>query len=146
VRAARPRACRALRGELALGLRLQRRRAEPPEQVAPLVQPLLQELRGLLRAAVLGEPASELLGRLLRLQLRELGLLLREHRTRLQLEQRRDQDQELAAGVEVELALRLEVLDEGDDDLGQLDVAQLQLLAEHERKQQVERPLERVEV
>jgi hypothetical protein len=90
---------------------MQRSRPEPPEQVATPVQPLLQELRGLLRAAVFGEPASELLGRLLRLQLRELRLLLREHRARLQLKQRRDQDQELAAGLEVELTLRLQVLD-----------------------------------
>ena len=116
------------------------------KQVAPLLEPLAQELRRLLRAPVLGEPPRELLGRLLGLELGELGVLLGEHRARLQLEQRRDQDEELAAGVEVELAALGEVLDERDHDLGEVDLAERQLLAQHEREQQVERPLERVEV
>src|SRR5690348_18225259 len=47
-----------------------------------------------------------------------------EHRACLQLEQRADQDQELAARVEVELALVGEMLDEGDDDCGEVDLAQ----------------------
>ena len=110
------------------------------------VEPLAQELRRLLRAPVLGEPARELLRGLLRLELRELGVLLREHRARLQLEQRADQDQELAARVEVELALLGEALDERDDDRREIDLAERQLLAEHEREQEVERPLERVQV
>ena len=96
-----------LRRELALGLRRERRRADAGRRVAALVEPAAQPVRGLLRAPVLGEAAGELLGGLLGLELGELGLLLREHRARLQLEQRGDQDQELAAGVEVELALRV---------------------------------------
>ena len=135
-----------LLGELALGPRRERRRAEPEEEVAALVEPVAQQLRRLLRAPVLGEPAGELLGGLLGLELGELGVLLREHRARLQLEQRGDQDEELAAGVEVELAAVGEVLDERDHDLGQVDLAERQLLAEHQRQQEVERPLERVEV
>ena len=67
-------------------------------------------------------------------------------RARLQLEQGRDEDEELAAGVEVELAPLGEVLDERDHDLGEVDLPQRQLLAEDEREQEVERPLERVEV
>ena len=100
----------------------------------------------LLRAAVLGEPARQLLGRLLGLELGELGLLVGEERARLQLEQRRDQDEELAARVEVELVALGEVLDEREHDLGEIDLAQRQLVAEDERQQEVERPLERVEV
>src|SRR5206468_10370698 len=93
-----------------------------------------------------GEPARELFGRLLGLELRELRVLLGEHRAGLQLEQRRDEDQELATRVEIELALAGEVLDEADDDRGEVDLAKRQLLAQDERQQQVERPFERVEV
>ena len=116
-RAARRRAARAACGaSFRSGDRRERRRPEPEMQVAALVEPLAQEPRRLLRAPVLGEPARELLGRLLGLELGELGVLLREHRARLQLEQRADQDQELAARVEVELAPLGEMLDERDDD------------------------------
>ena len=117
------------------------RRGRGARRAAPRSQ-----LRRLLRAPVLGEPPRELLGGLLGLELGELGVLLREHRARLQLEQRGDQDEELAAGVEVELAALGEMLDERDHDLGEVDLAQRQLVAQDEREQQVERPLERVEV
>ena len=116
------------------------------EEVAALVEAPAQPVRGLLRAAVLGEAARQLLGGLLGLELGELGVLVREHRARLQLEQRADQDQELAAGVEVELAALGEVLDERDDDLGEVDLPQRQLFAEDEREEEVERPFEGVEV
>src|SRR4029077_3186088 len=127
-------------------LRRERRGTGPEEEVAAPVEPLAQPQRGLLRAAVLGQAPGELLGGLLRLELGELGVLLREHRARLQLEQRRDEDQELAAGVEVELALLGEALDEADDDLGEVDLPERQLLTQDEREEEVERPLERVEV
>ena len=136
----------ALRREPALGSRRERRRAEAEVEVAPFFEAPAQKLRRLLGAPVLGEAPGELLGGLLGLELGELGLLLREHRARLQLEQRGDEDEELAAGVEVELASFGEMLDEGDHDLGEIDLLERQLLAEHERQQQVERPLERVEV
>ncbi len=38
------------------------------------------------------------------------------------------------------------MLDERDDDVGEVDVAQLELFAQDEREQEVERPFERVEV
>ena len=38
------------------------------------------------------------------------------------------------------------MLDERDHDLGEIDLLQRQLLAEHQREQQVEGPLERIEV
>src|SRR5204863_7325758 len=72
--------------------------------------------------------------------------LVREELAGLQLEQRRDEHEELPAGVEVEPALLGEVLAECDDDRRHVDVDQLQLLPQDEREQQVERPLERVEV
>ena len=124
----------------------ERRRAEPEEAVALAGEPLREPGGRLLHPPVLGEPARELLGRLLRLEVGELGLLVGEERARLQLEQRRDQDEELAAGLEVELVALGEPLDEGDDDRGHVDVGRLQLLLQEQRQEQVEGTLERVEV
>ena len=135
-----------LRRERRLDLRRERRRAEPEVAVALRREPLAEPLRGLLGAPVLGEPPRELLGGLLRIELCELGLLVREERARLQLEQRRDEDEELAARLEVELLPLGQPLEEGDDDAREVDVPQVELLLEDEREQQVERPLERVEV
>ena len=126
--------------------RRERGRAEPEEPVARGLEPLGEPGRGLLRAPVLGEAPRELLGGHLRLELGELGVLVGEQPARLQLEQRRDQDEELAARVEVELIPLGQVLDEGDHDLGEVDLAQRQLLAEDERQQEVERAFERVEI
>ena len=50
------------------------------------------------------------------------------------------------ADLEVELAARLEEVEVGDDDVGQLDLEQVDLLAQDERQQQVERPGEDLEV
>ena len=74
------------------------------------------------------------------------AVLVREERARLQLEQRRDEDEELAARLEVELLPLGQPLEEGGDDAREVDVPQVELLLEDEREQQVERPLERVEV
>ena len=135
-----------LRRERRRDLRRERRRAEPEVAVALRREPLPQPLRGLLGAPVLGEPPRELLGRLFRIELRELGRLVREQRARLQLEQRRDEDEELAARLEVELLPLGQPLEERGDDAREIDVPQVELLLEDEREQQVERPLERVEV
>src|SRR6185437_4612764 len=135
-----------LRRELRGDLRRERRRAEAEEAVALAGKALAEPAGRLLRAPVLGEPPGELLRGLLGIELGELGFLLGEERTRLQLEQRRDEDEELAAHLEIELVLLAEPLEEGDDDAGEVDVPQVELLLEDEREQQVERPLERVEV
>src|SRR5205807_6330586 len=50
------------------------------------------------------------------------------------------------AGLEVELLALGEARDEGDDDLGEVELGERQLLAEDEREQEIERPLEGVEV
>src|SRR5690242_4852546 len=86
---------RVLRRQRRLDLRCERRRAEAEEAVALGGQPLAQPGGRLLGAPVLGEPPRELLRGLLRLELRELGRLVREQRARLQLEKRRDEDEEL---------------------------------------------------
>ena len=50
------------------------------------------------------------------------------------------------ADLEVELAARLEVVEVGEHDVGELDLQQVDLLAQDERQQQVERPGEDLEV
>ena len=131
-------------GKFAGRNRRKRRRAK--SEVTRRLEPFDEPLSGLLRAPVFGEPPRELLGRLLGPELGQLVGLLGEEPARLQLEERRDQDEELAARVEVELLAFGEPGHECDDDLGEVDVAQLELVAQDERQQQVERPLERVEV
>ena len=69
-----------------------------------------------------------------------------QHQPRLQLEQRGDQHDELGRGLEVELAARFEVVEVGQHDLGQLQLEQVDLFAQHERQQQVERAAEDLEV
>ena len=114
--AARPRAAGVLVGETPLGVGGERRRTEAEVAVALGGEPLAQPAGGLLHAPVLGEPPRELLGRLLRLEIGELGLLLGEQVACLQLEQRGDEDEELAARIEVELVALGQALDERDDD------------------------------
>ena len=109
-------------------------------------EPLEQPGGGLLHAPVLGEPARELLRGLLGLELVELGGLVGEERARLELEQRRDEDEELAARLEVELVPLGHALDEGEDDRRDVDLARLELLLQEQRQQEVERALEGVEV
>ena len=80
-------------------------------------------------------PLQQLLRRLGGRQLVELlDLLARQHQPRLELEQRGDQDEELGRGLEVELVARLQVVEVGDDHLGQLDLEQVELLAEDQRR------------
>jgi hypothetical protein len=135
-----------LRRELPLRPRRERRRAEAEEAVALLVETRREPRRGLLHPPVLGEPPRELLRGLLRLEVGELRLLVREQRARLQLEQRRDEHEELAAGVEVELVALEQPLDEGDDDPRDVHVGEVDLLLQHQRQEQVERAFEGVQV
>jgi len=102
--------------------------------------------RGLLHAPVLGQAPRELLGGLLGLELGQLRVLLGEERAGLQLEQRRDEDEELAARVEVERVPLEQALDERHDDAGHVHLGQVELLLQHQRQEQVERPFEGVEV
>jgi hypothetical protein len=89
--------------ERRLDPRCEGRRAEAEETLALGCEALAQPGRSFLGAPVLREAPRELLRRLLRLELGELGRLVREERARLQLEERGDEDEELAARLEVEL-------------------------------------------
>src|SRR5205085_4681357 len=132
-----------LRRQPPLRPRRERRRPDAEEPLALRLEPLGEEARRVLRAPVLGEPARELLRGLFRLELRELRRLVGEERPRLQLEERGDEDEELAAGLEVD---RLEALAERDDDLGHVHLGRRELLLQDERQEEVERALEGVEV
>ena len=145
-RSASARRCGFLRGELGLRrLRRERRRPEPEEarclQAARRATPPLPSTRrysakrrASSSAASSGSSSAS------------SALLVRKEAARLELEQRRDQHEELAAGVEVELLPLGEPGDERDHDLGEVDLGERQLLPQHERQQQVERTLERVEI
>src|SRR4029078_7605993 len=100
----------------------------------------------LLHASLLGEAPWVLLGRPLGLELRELGVLLREELARLDLEQRCDEDEELAARVELDAVSRGQVLDERAEDGRDVYLRGLELILEDQREKEVERALERVEV
>ena len=110
------------------------------------LQPVAQVLGGAAVAVVLEHPREQLLGGLPRLEVEALLVLLGQHQPRLELEQRGDQHQELGGGLEVELARPLQVLDVGEHDLGEIDLEQVDLLPQHERQQQVERPVEDLQV
>ena len=109
--------------------------------------PLGQVRAGAAEARVLQHPLDQLLGGLGGRELVELlDLLAGQHQPRLELQQRRDQHQELGRGLEVELLQRLQVVEVGDDDLGEVDLEQVQLLAQDQREEQVEGTGEDVEV
>ena len=82
----------------------------------------------------------------MRLDVEPLLVVRGQHQPRLQLEQRGDQDEELGGGLEVELTRALEVLDVGEHDLGEVDLEEVDLLLQHQRQEQVERPVEDLQV
>ena len=136
-----------------LGL-LERRAAQRGRQRRGAVERALlglaargQEAAGAAEARVGEHPLEQLLGRLGGRELVELlDLLARQHQARLELQQRGDQHEELRRGLEVELVAGLEVVEVGQHDVGQLDLEQVELLAQDQRQQQVERAREDVEV
>ena len=101
---------------------------------------------GVAVAPILEHPSEQLVGRLLGSELRLVVLGRRQKEARLELEQRRDQDEELGRRIEVELAGPLEVLEIGDHDLAERNLGQAHLLPEHDRHQEVEGAREHVEV
>ena len=76
----------------------------------------------------------------------QLGVLGRQQQPRLQLQQGGDQDQELGHRLEVDLADVLEAVDVGEDDVAKGHLGEADLLAQEHGEQQVERPLEDVEI
>ena len=94
-----------------------------------------------------GEQANEqLFGRLTGVQINLVDLLPGEQQPGLQLQQRRDQDQELGRRFEIKLAAALEMIDVGDHHIGQIDLQQIHLLAEDQRQQEIERSGEDVQI
>src|SRR6185312_1999031 len=139
-------ALRLLLSELPLHTRRQRSGAEPEEPLRFSVEPLREPRRRLLHPAVVGQAPSQLLGGLLRLELRELQRFLRKEAASLQLQESRDQDEELPTCVKVQTAALLQSLAESEHDHRDIDLRELELLAKHQRQQQVERSLEGVEI
>ena len=85
------------------------------------------------------QPRQELLGGLAGIEVDLLDLLAGQQQPGLELQQRRDQHQELGGRLEIQLALALEVVDVGDDHVGEVDLQQVHLLAQDEREQEVKR-------
>src|SRR5206468_8292912 len=89
---------------------------------------------------------QQLLGRLGRVEVHQLVLVARQHEPRLELEQGGDQHDELRRHLEIELAAGLEVVEVGQDDVGEIDLEQVDLLAQDQRQEQVEGTGEDVQV
>ena len=121
-----------------------RRRAEDAQ--AGLAAALRQPLRGALETLILGEPRRELLGGALGADLLLVLVVGVDEQARLELAQRRHQDEELGERLEVDLVGALELAEVGQHDVDDRHLDQLELVAQHEREQQVERARERVEV
>ncbi len=125
-----------------------RQRSRPDAEPAILLgAEALDEPGGsLLHAPVLREPSGELLRGLLWLELTELGGLVGEQRARLELEQRRHEDEELTARLQIEFVTLREALDEREDDGSDVDLPRLELLLQEQRQEEVERPFEGIEL
>ncbi len=92
------------------------------------------------------QPGEQLGGGLALIELELLELLPGQHQPRFQLQEGRDQNQKLGRGLELELAARLQVVDVGDHHLCEVDLEQIDLLAQDQRQQEVERPREDLQV
>ena len=133
-----------IEGDLAQ-VRRQRRRAVAEALLG--LEALAQVARRAAVARVLEHPGQQLVGRLGGREVERLVLLLaRQHQPRLELEQGGDQHEELGRRLEVELPGALEMVEVGDHHVGEVELEQVDLLAQHEREQQVERALEDLEV
>jgi hypothetical protein len=129
-----------------LGLRSERRRPEPEEPSALGLQPLHEPGRRLLDPAVLGQALGQLFGGRRWIEVLEIRILSGEQRARLELQQSRDEYEELPARVEIELLTFGQPLQEGQHHAGHVHFGQVELVAKDERQQEVEGTLERLEV
>ncbi len=132
-------------GELRAPQRRRQRRAAVAHAVLA-GQARGQVVGGAAVAARLEHPRQQLLGGLAGLEIQQLLVVARQHEPRLELQQRGDQHEELRRDLEIELAARREVVEVGDDDLRELHLEQVDLLAQDERQQQVKRPGEDLEI
>ena len=139
-RAARPRAAPAGRGG-AYGAGVVRNTRRPGGGAA-LGEPVGRALEAL----VLGEALRELLGRGLGVELLLVVGLGVDEQARLELAERGDEHEELRERLEVDLLGALELGQVGQDDVDDRHLDQLELLAQDEGEQEVERAREGVEV
>ena len=75
-----------------------------------------------------------------RIEILQVDVLTGEQGARLELEQGRDEDEELAAGLEVELFPLGKPFHERQDHASHVHFGQVELVAQDEREQQVEGP------
>ena len=123
-----------------------RRRAGAEDAQAGSGSPLGEPLRGALEALVLGEAQGQLLGGALGVELLlVLGLGIDEQ-ARLQLAERGDEHEELRERLEIDLLGALQLREIGQHDVDDRHLDELELLAQDEGEQEIERPRERVEV
>jgi hypothetical protein len=100
-----------------------------------------------LELAVARQAFEEALGGLVGVEVLELLLdILLQKQARFHLEQRRDQHHELRGRVEVELAAVRKLQDVLGDDARDAHLPDVDLVLEDQRDEQVERPVEHVEV
>ena len=121
------------------------RRGPEPDAALPVKQ-VGEVCGGRPIALGLQHPRQQLLQRLLWCQLQQLLLVARQHQARLQLQQRRDQHQELGGELQVQLTAGLEHVEIAQHDVCEIDLEQIHLVPQDERQQQVERPGEDLEV
>ena len=116
-----------------------RKRRDAGQQRLPVLVRGAQVRPGAAEARVLEQALHQLLGRLRGRELVELlDLLAREHQPRLELQQRRDEHEELRRRRQVELLPPLELVAVGEDHVGEVDFQQVELLTPEERERPVE--------
>ena len=86
----------------------------------------------------LEHPRQQLLGRLARIEVEQVLVLGGQHQPRFELQQRGDEDEELRCDLEVEFAACFQDVHVRQDDVGQLDFQQVDLLTEDERQKEIE--------
>ncbi len=122
------------------------RRARAEDAQACCRTPLREPLRGPLETLILGEAQRELLGRALGVELLLVFGVGIDEQPGLQLTQRRDEHEELRKRLEIDLLSAFDPRKVRQHDVDDRNLDELELLAQHEGEQQVERPRERVEV
>ena len=140
---------RVLRRERPGSDRRERCRAGSEEAIRLRGQPFFEPGCTRFYPPVLGEALRELGSRRVRVELVDVELVvLGKQQAPLQLEQGGHEDEKLTAELEIGLgqAAPGSLLDEGDDDVCDLDVGERQLLFQDEGQEQIERALEGLEL
>jgi len=110
------------------------------------VYELVQQLRGRLELLVLEQPPNQRLPRILHRLIALGGIRPRKQHPGLDVDQRGGHDQELADGVEVELLHQLYIFEILLSNQGDRNIVDVHLVLLNEVNQQIQRPLERLEL